>query len=75
MSSEKLQELSDRIVRLVDKAVSELELESELDDRSVRTLETVNKIISVLAEREKGRKIADPMDSMSDDELLEALKD
>jgi hypothetical protein len=75
MSSDKLQELSDRIIKLVDKAVTGLELESDLDDRSVRTLETVNKIVSVLAEREKGRKIADPMDSMSDDELLEALKD
>lgn len=75
MSSEKIQELSDRIVKLVDKAVASLELEPELDDRSVRTLETVNKIVSVLAEREKGRKIADPMDNMSDEELLEALKD
>lgn len=75
MSNEKLQELSDRIVRLVDKAVSSLELEAELDDRSVRTLETVNKIVSVLTEREKGRKAVDPMDSMSDDELLDALKD
>jgi hypothetical protein len=74
MSSEKLQELSDRIVRLVERAVSDLESEAELDDRSVRTLETVNKIVSVLTEREKGRKISDPMDEMSDDELLDALK-
>ena len=74
MSSEKLQELSDRIVRLVERAVSDLEAEAELDDRSVRTLETVNKIVSVLTEREKGRKVTDPMDEMSDDELLDALK-
>lgn len=74
MSSEKLQELSDRIVRLVERAVSDLEAEAELDDRSVRTLETVNKIVSVLTEREKGRKVIDPMDDMSDDELLDALK-
>lgn len=75
MSSEKLQQLSDRIVKLVERAVSELEAETELDDRSVRTLETVNKVISVLVERERGRKTLDPMDSLSDDELLEALKD
>lgn len=75
MSSEKLQQLSDRIVKLVERAVSELEAEAELDDRSVRTLETVNKVISVLVERERGRKTPDPMDSLSDDELLEALKD
>lgn len=74
MSSEKLQELSDRIVRLVERAVSDLESEAELDDRSVRTLETVNKIVSVLTEREKGRKTTDPMDEMSDEELLDALK-
>lgn len=75
MSSEKLQQLSDRIVRLVEQAIEGLEAESNLDDRSVRTLETVNKIVSVLSEREKGRKTPDPMESMSDDELLEALKD
>lgn len=75
MSSEKLQQLSDRIVRLVEQAIEGLEAESSLDDRSVRTLETVNKIVSVLSEREKGRKTPDPMESMSDDELLEALKD
>jgi len=75
MSGEKIQQLSDRILKLVDQAVSHLELEPGLDDRSVRTLETINKIVTVLAEREKGRKIADPMDSMSDDELLDALKD
>lgn len=75
MSSEKLQQLSDRIVKLVERAVSDLEAEAELDDRSVRTLETVNKVISVLVERERGRKTPDPMESMSDDELLEALKD
>lgn len=74
MSVEKLQELSDRIVRLVERAVSDLESEAELDDRSVRTLETVNKIVSVLTEREKGRKTTDPMDEMSDEELLDALK-
>lgn len=75
MSSEKIQHLSDRILKLVDQAVTSLESEGGLDDRSVRTLETINKIVTVLAEREKGRKIADPMDSMSDEELLEALKD
>jgi hypothetical protein len=75
MSSEKIQQLSDRILKLVDQAVTSLELEGGLDDRSVRTLETINKIVTVLSEREKGRKIADPMDSMSDEELLEALKD
>ena len=75
MSSDKLQQLSDRIVKLVERAISDLETEAELDDRSVRTLETVNKVISVLVERERGRKTPDPMDSLSDDELLEALKD
>lgn len=75
MSSEKLQQLSDRIVKLVERAISDLETEAELDDRSVRTLETVNKVISVLVERERGRKTLDPMESMSDEELLEALKD
>lgn len=75
MSGEKIQQLSDRILKLVDQAVSHLELESELDDRSIRTLETINKIVTVLSEREKGRKTADPMDSMSDEELLDALKD
>jgi hypothetical protein len=75
MSSEKLQQLSDRVVKLVERAISDLETEAELDDRSVRTLETVNKVISVLVERERGRKTPDPMESMSDDELLEALKD
>lgn len=75
MSSEKLQQLSDRIVKLVERAISDLETEAELDDRSVRTLETVNKVISVLVERERGRKTPDPMESMSDEELLEALKD
>jgi hypothetical protein len=75
MSSDKLQQLSDRVVKLVERAISDLETEAELDDRSVRTLETVNKVISVLVERERGRKIPDPMDSLSDDELLEALKD
>lgn len=75
MSVEKIQTLSDRILKLVERAVSDLENEGELDDRSVRTLETVNKIVTVLAERERGRKTPDPMESMSDDELLEALKD
>lgn len=75
MSVEKIQALSDRILRLVERAVDDLENEGDLDDRSVRTLETVNKIVTVLAERERGRKTPDPMESMSDDELLEALKD
>jgi uncharacterized coiled-coil DUF342 family protein len=71
---EKLQDLSDRVVKLVEKAVSDLESEPELGDREVRALETVNKIITVLVEREKGRKQADPMAEMSDDELLDALQ-
>ena len=74
MSTNKIQELSDRIIRLVERAVSGLEVESDLDDRNVRTLETVNKIVTVLAEREKGRKPDDPMGSMSDDELLKVLE-
>lgn len=71
---ERLLDLNDRIVRLVEKAVSDLEAEAELDDRSIRSLETVNKIVSVLVEREKGKKILDPMESLSDDELMEALQ-
>lgn len=71
----RLEELNERVLKLVEKAVGDLETEAELDDRSVRTLETVNKIITVLTEREKGKKPIDPMDSLSDDELLEALKD
>ena len=71
----RLEELNERVLKLVEKAVGDLETEAELDDRSVRTLETVNKIITVLTEREKGKKTPDPMDSLSDDELLEALKD
>lgn len=70
----RLEELNERVLKLVEKAVGDLETEAELDDRSVRTLETVNKIITVLTEREKGKKPVDPMDSLSDDELLEALK-
>ena len=72
---ERLSDLNDRIVKLVEKAVSDLESEAELDDRSIRSLETVNKIVTVLVEREKGRKVADPMDALSDEELLEALQD
>lgn len=75
MSIEKIQTLSDRILKLVERAVADLENGDGLDDRNVRTLETVNKIVTVLAERERGRKTSDPMESMSDEELLEALKD
>ena len=74
MSTTKIQELSDRIIRLVERAVSGLEVESDLDDRNVRTLETVNKIVTVLAEREKGRKQDDGMQSLSDDDLLKVLE-
>ena len=70
----RLEGLNERVLKLVEKAVGDLETEAELDDRSVRTLETVNKIITVLTEREKGRKTSDPMDSFSDDELLNELK-
>lgn len=70
----KAQELSDRIQSLVDSALRSLEHSGELTDRDIRSLESLNKIVSVLIEREKGKASSDPFDALSDEDLLKELE-
>jgi hypothetical protein len=70
----KAQELSDRIQSLVDEALKSLEQSGEITDRDIRSLESLNKIVSVLLEREKGKQSSDPFDVLSDDDLLKELE-